>query len=131
MNQETIKIIEHFQKATKYSFPEKVRKLSERDIEWYYADLVQQQQTYYGEDDSTYTTKLNFTTTPKRGADFSESKVVGALRAIERGDITYPEFLTRIVQAGTVSYTIFLKSKKVLYVGAKGETYSEPFPGEQ
>jgi uncharacterized protein YbcV (DUF1398 family) len=130
MNQETINTIERFQKATTYCFPEKVKTLAEKGVDWYYADLIQHQQTYYGRDESTYTTALPLVTTPKSSTDFSETKVIEALRAIERGDITYPEFLTRIAQAGTVSYTIFLRGKKVLYVGAKGETYTEPFPGE-
>ena len=91
---------------------------------------TQQQQTYYDKDASTHTMALPLSTAPKSGIAFSESKLIEALRAVQGRKITYLEFLTRIVDAGIVHYTVFLRGKKVLYVGAKGETYTEPFPGE-
>ena len=48
--------------------------------------------------------------------------------AIE-GKSDYLGFAKECVQAGVTDYVAFLEGKKVLYMGARGETHTEWFPG--
>ena len=131
MKQETIDIIERNMQASfsgEYTFPQIVKNLIEAGIERYYTDLIGLQNIYYTTDGSFYTSKLPYSQPPKRGEIFSEKDVIDAVRTIQRGEIIYPEFLNRVLKAGTVSYNAFLLGRQVHYVGAKGEIYIEPFP---
>lgn len=112
----------------KGSFPETIKKLMSVDIDRYYADLVRLEVTYYGKDGSTYQTKMPSNHTYKIGDVFCQESLVDALRTIQRGEITYHEFLERATKAGTVSYTVFITGRQVPYFGAKGEMYIEHFP---
>ena len=131
MSKDVIKIIEHGEQASfkgELSFPERVKSLIDAGIERYYIDLTGVQAIYYATDGSMYTAKLPYPNPPVRGDIFSEKDVVEAVRAIQRGEIIYPEFLNRIIKAGVVNYTAFLGGKQVHYIGAKGEIYIEHFP---
>jgi DNA-binding MarR family transcriptional regulator/uncharacterized protein YbcV (DUF1398 family) len=108
-------------------FPEWVATLKDAGIERYYADLVALQVTYYSTDHA-HTAKLPYLNPPTRGEIFSEDELVGAIRASQRGEILYPEFLNRAIKAGVVSYTVYLSGKQVQYMGEKGEIHIEHFP---
>lgn len=112
------------------AFPDVVKKLMDGNVAHYYTDLITFQKTYYAIDGSIHTSKLPYTNSSVIGNIFSEKDVVEALRAIQRGDIEYPEFLDRIIRAGVINYTAFLLGKQVHYVGAKGDIYIEHFPGQ-
>ena len=134
MNKDIITIIEQStQESFKEtgSFPERVKTLIDAGIERYYADLIGRQTTYYATDGSMHTSKMPYPNPPIRGSIFSERDVIEALRTIQRGEISYSEFLNRIIKGGTVNYTVFLLGKQVHYVGAKGEIYIERFPGQK
>jgi uncharacterized protein YbcV (DUF1398 family) len=133
MNKDIINMIGHStQKSfTKDgSFLERVKTLIDAGIERYYTDLSGIQTIYYGIDGSIYTEKMPYPNPPLRGEKFSEKDVIEALRAIQRGEIIYPEFLNRIIKAGAVNYTVFILGDQVHYVGVKGEIYIEHFPGK-
>lgn len=133
MNKNTIEIIEYNQRASfsgEYTFPEVVRNLVDTGIERYYVDLVGLQKIYYAGAGSLYVSKLSYPTPFPIGEKFSEKEVIEALRAIQKGRISYPDFLDLIMKAGTVNYTVFIHGKQVHYVGSKGEIYIENFPGE-
>lgn len=131
MNKDVINIIERAEQASftgGISFPERVKSLIEAGIQHYYVDLIALQTTYYASDESMYTAKLPYPNPPARGEVFSKKEVIEALRAIQRGEISYPDFLTHIIKAGVINYTAFLLGKQVHYLGAKGEIYIEHFP---
>jgi uncharacterized protein YbcV (DUF1398 family) len=65
------------------------------------------------------------------GAAFNEEDVVGAVRAIQRGEIGYARFLRRITTAGCASYRVFIKGRKAVYCGRDGRIYVENFPNPQ
>ena len=131
MDKRTMDIIEHNLKGSfsgEHTFPEAVKNLIAAGIERYYIDLVALKKTYYAMDGTHCTIQLPYQNDLKTGESFSEKEVIDALRTIQRGDIIYPEFLNRIIKAGTVNYTAFLLGKQVHYVSAKGEIYIEYFP---
>jgi uncharacterized protein YbcV (DUF1398 family) len=53
---------------------------------------------------------------------------VAAIRASQRGESTYREFLRRISAAGVVYYTVHMQGRKAIYFGRHGDFYIEPFP---
>lgn len=134
MNKEIINIIEDSTKKSftkEDAFPERVKTLIGAGIERYYTDLSGIKTIYYGTDGATYTEKMPYPNPPKRGDTFSEKDIIEALRAIQQGEITYPDFLNRIIKAGVVNYTVFLLGRQAHYVGGKGEIYIERFPGNK
>lgn len=108
-------------------FPEWIATLKDAGVERYYADLVALQVTYYSTN-HVHTAKLPYPNPPARGETFSENELVGAIRASQRGEILYPDFLNRAIKAGVVSYTVYLSGKQVQYMGATGEIHTEHFP---
>lgn len=51
-----------------------------------------------------------------------------AIRASQRGELKYPQFLARAMAAGCVGYQVWLEGRHVLYFGRRGEQHLERFP---
>jgi uncharacterized protein YbcV (DUF1398 family) len=112
----------------KVSFPERIHNLSKIGIERYYVDLMKLEITYYSQDgDESYVERLLIENIPALAIDFDKTKVIEAIRASQKGEIDYQTFLRNIIAAGTVSYTVYLDGKQVIYVGRKGEFHTENF----
>ncbi|MBN9288029.1 MAG: hypothetical protein BGO43_00785 [Gammaproteobacteria bacterium 39-13] len=112
----------------KLPFPEVIKHLTEIGIERYYTDLTKMEKIFYAQNGETYTERLLIDSMPKMGENFNKDKIIETLREIQRGEIDYSTFIRRIVSFGTVSYTVYIDGKHVVYVGRKGETYIEHFP---
>ncbi|HUZ11730.1 MAG TPA: hypothetical protein VMU93_02615 [Caulobacteraceae bacterium] len=59
---------------------------------------------------------------------FDEAAVDASVKAIQRHEIGYAEFLRRIMRAGCARYGVFLDGRKAVYFGRQGESLTEPFP---
>lgn len=110
----------------KISFPEVVRRLHEAGVERYHADLTRDETTYYlpcGE------SHVFATDGPREtiAEAFDAAAVERAVRAIQRGEIIFPEFLGRIRAAGCVGYFTQITGRRVQYVGRTGEMHVENF----
>jgi uncharacterized protein YbcV (DUF1398 family) len=112
------------------AFPDVVRTLTAERVESYRADLVRMEETFYMPDGTTHVEKLEFPKLPI-GEEFDAADVVAAIRDSQAGKCKYPEFLTRVMNAGTTSYVAYLKGKRVIYFGRKGEFHVEEFPRAQ
>lgn len=111
----------------KITFPEVVRRLHEAGIERYHVDLTRDEATYYlpcGESHA-------FATGGPRESiaeAFDAAAVERTVRAIQRGEIIFPEFLRRIMTAGCVGYFTQIAGRRVQYVGRTGDMHVEHFP---
>ena len=112
----------------KGSFPEAVQMMRDAHIERYHVDFVRLEATYYAKDGSSYQTKMPTDRTYRISDVFCEESLINTLRTIQRGEITYPEFIEGATKAGAVSYTVYITGRQVPYFGKKGETYVEHFP---
>jgi uncharacterized protein YbcV (DUF1398 family) len=65
---------------------------------------------------------------PEIGPDFDADRVAATVKAIQRGEIGYAEFLRRIMGAGCSHYEVYIDGRKAMYFGRDGEFYTEPFP---
>lgn len=111
----------------KVSFPERIHNLSKVGIERYYVDLMKLEITYYSQAGKTYVEPMLIENIPAIAVNFDKAKVIGAIRANQQGKIDYQSFLGEIIAAGTVSYTVYLDGKQVIYVGRNGESHTENF----
>jgi uncharacterized protein YbcV (DUF1398 family) len=111
----------------KITFPEVVRKLTQAGVERYHTDLCCDEHVYYMPNGETHVEPMGL---PSQliAAEFSDAGVDAAVRAIQRGEIQYTEFLRRIMEAGCVGYFVLLAGRQAQYFGRKGEMHIEKFP---
>jgi uncharacterized protein YbcV (DUF1398 family) len=109
-------------------FPEAVRQLEAAGVERYHTDLVGQTKTYHGKAGQSHIEPFpDFASMPV-ALVFSAVQVKEAISAIQRQQIAYREFLSRIIAAGTATYDVFITGRKAIYFGRMGDFYIEPFP---
>lgn len=114
--------------AGRATFPETVGRMVATGVERYAADLTRLETMHYGLDGSTHAEPIPLADPPAVPADFSAESVRAAIAASRRGEIGYPEFLRRVMLAGTASYIAYLNGRKVVYSGRNGDLHVEPFP---
>ena len=112
------------------SFLEQVDRLRATGVRRYEVDLLSREKRYYSTDDEVETEPMPITWPAPSTTTFSVDGVKAALIETQQGRITYPEFLRRIMLAGTASYTVFIIGRKAMYTGRDGDSYVEPFPGQ-
>jgi len=108
-------------------FPQVVMKLAEAGSERYQADFQKGATTYYLPDGTSHSEALLVPDT-EIAADFSASVVAAAVKSAQRGEISYQEFVDRVMAAGCVGYTVFIAGRRVIYGGRRGEQQIELFP---
>lgn len=115
--------------ASSLAFPQVVAKLMEAGVEWYHADLLRSEKTYYLPDGQSHAVaNAPVSQTPAR--QFSASGVESAIRAIQTQAITYKEFCERIGAAGCVGYLVSFPGRQAIYFGRTGVSHIEPFPNK-
>lgn len=128
MNTETIHEACKLSVANSLLFPDLVRRLAEAGVESYYADLIQLQKTYYAANGEVCLSRLEIEPIGPVGEHFNSAQVQEAVKAIQRGIITYVEFLRWLVAAGTFAYTVHIRGRRALYLGRAGDFHVENFP---
>jgi len=113
--------------AGKIPFPEVVRRLHEVGVERYHVDLTRDETTYYLPCGESHVFATGASRDPI-AEPFDGAAVEGAVRAIQRGEIIFPEFLRQIMTAGCVGYFTQIAGRRVQYVGRTGDMHVEPFP---
>ena len=109
------------------AFQEVVAKLRAVGCEQYHADFRRQEKTYYLPDGESHIEPLPIRSRPIAQV-FSSESVIAALRAIQVGQISYPEFLGRIMEAGCVGYFVYIPGRRAVYLGRQGDLHVEHFP---
>jgi len=109
------------------TFPEVVRTLIQANCEGYLKDLAAHTVTFYMPDGTTHTEPLTLPI-PSISDTFDEAALIQAIRAAQRDEIRYPEFITRAVRAGTATYRVCISGERAVYLGRKGDVHIEHFP---
>lgn len=109
-------------------FPQVVQRLATAGVRSYRADLIGLRKSYYDGGAEVHDHPMPLTDGPDIADEFREREVVAAVRAIQRAEIGYAEFLRRIMQAGCASYSVFFGGRKAMYFGRDGAHYTEKFP---
>lgn len=111
----------------KITFPEVVARLGKAGVELYYTDLLAPSKTYYSKSEA-YVVPGSLESEKVLGPVFNSDAVAHAIRQIQTGKIQYQEFLRLIMEAGVISYFVFIKGRKAIYFGKLGEQHVESFP---
>jgi uncharacterized protein YbcV (DUF1398 family) len=114
--------------AGRMTFPETVMRMLETGVERYDADLTLMEKTHYGTEGSTHVEPIPLVDAPAVPTEFSPESVQDAIMAIRKREIDYPEFLRKVMAAGTSSYSVYLNGRKAIYFGRNGAFHVEPFP---
>jgi uncharacterized protein YbcV (DUF1398 family) len=109
-------------------FPEVVRRMLEAGVESYLVDLARSEDVVYLRDGSTLKLGMHMVLDPV-AENFSEAGIVAAIRAAQKDEIRYPEFMRQASASGVVAYWAFLTGRKVIYFGRNGDFHIEHFPG--
>jgi uncharacterized protein YbcV (DUF1398 family) len=112
-------------------FPLIVQKLASAGVASYNADLITLRKTYYDAGAESVDEVLPLTDTPVIAAQLDPAAVQGAVKAIQRHEIGYADFLRRIMEAGCSSYQVFFNGRKAMYFGRDGAFLTEPFPAAE
>jgi uncharacterized protein YbcV (DUF1398 family) len=109
-------------------FPVVVGQLAAAGVTSYTADLVTRRKTYYNASAQSHDEAMPLTDAPNIASAFDGERVAATVKAIQRREIGYAEFLRRIMAAGCSHYEVFFNGRKALYFGRDGAIYTEPFP---
>lgn len=127
MNYESIKECTVLSEQEKIPFLEVVSRLNANGIDVYYADLLTLTKTYYSENNA-FSIPFEVKAEKIVKEEFSSEKIIQAIRLSQSGKIKYQEFLRLAMEAGVISYFVFIKGRKAIYLGRKGEQHVENFP---
>jgi uncharacterized protein YbcV (DUF1398 family) len=109
-------------------FPAVVQRLASAGVKAYQADLIALRKTYYDGGASALDEPMPLAQAPQAAEAFDASAVERCVRAIQRRELGYAEFLRGLMRAGCVRYGVFFEGRKVIYFGRQGECLTEPFP---
>ena len=109
------------------TFPEIVGRLREMGVERYHVDYTRHEATYYLANGDSHVVSVIHPAV-EIADEFSASGVEGAIRASQRGEITYTQFLERTMAAGCVGYFVQIVGARAQYFGRHGDLHLEPFP---
>jgi uncharacterized protein YbcV (DUF1398 family) len=109
-------------------FPVVVGRLAAAGVTSYTADLVTLCETYYDAGNQSHDEAIPLTDVANIGPAFDGDRVAATVKAIQRQEIGYAEFLRRIMAAGCSHYEVFFKGGKAMYFGRDGQFYTEQFP---
>lgn len=113
------------------TFGETIGHMNTDGVEWYLANLIMGDKTHYATDGSHITVEDPEGFHLAIAEKFDADGVVAAIRAIQKQEIKYPEFMRRIAAAGVTYYTVHLQGRKAIYFGRHGDFYIEPFPQQK
>lgn len=108
------------------SFHEVVDNLTEIGVERYHADYSRREGTYYMPNGQSLVVWMKYPSTVVAEA-FSLPAMKSAIGQVQRKEIKYPDFVTKIMAAGCVGCFIQITTRRILYFGRNGEVHVEPF----
>jgi uncharacterized protein YbcV (DUF1398 family) len=109
------------------NFGEIVMKLMAEGVESYRVDFVRKEKIFYMPSGETHIVKLPFKN-HIIAVDFNAEGIQSAIKASQRGELKFIDFIPRALDAGVTSYMVFMSGKKVIYFGRKGDSHTELFP---
>ena len=109
-------------------FSKIIPRLASAGVASYTADLVKLRNTYYDAGSEAFDEALPLKEGPAIAAAFDPQAVAATVKAIQRGEIGYAEFLRRIMSSGCSHYEVFIAGRKAMYFGRDGDFYTELFP---
>ena len=131
MNENTRRVIQSTFEASNQGsihFAEVIAQLMGVQVESYHVDYRSGRATYFLPDGATL--DCGFDKPQQTIAEaFNGDAVRAAILGAQQGRVMYPEFKILSQRAGCIGYTVWIAGRHVSYLGRKGETHIERFPG--
>ncbi len=109
-------------------FGEVIARLVGAQVESYHVDYRAGRATFHRPDGSTL--DCGFERPAEAIAEgFDGEAVRAAILGAQQGRVMYPEFKHLSQRAGCVGYTVWIAGRHVVYLGRRGESHVERFPG--
>lgn len=112
-------------------FAEIVGKLIAAGVEYYHVDYVALHMTYYSAAGDVIKTVIDYSDLPDVADDLDIHALKAAIVASQQHGQHYHDFSKRVMQAGVQGYIVFIRGKRVTYLGRAGDQHTEWFPGEK
>lgn len=109
------------------NFGQVIAQMIEAKVESYRVDFVRKETTYYMPDGENLVLPLPFED-HKLAELFCSDGIQSAIKASQRGELKYRQFIPKALDSGITSYVVYINGKKVIYFGRNGETHTELFP---
>jgi uncharacterized protein YbcV (DUF1398 family) len=109
------------------NFGQVVATMIEEKVESYRVDFIRKETTYYMPNGEFFVSPLPFED-HKLAEKFCADGIQSAIKASQRGELKYRQFIPKALESGITSYVVFFQGKKVIYFGRNGETHTELFP---
>jgi uncharacterized protein YbcV (DUF1398 family) len=103
-------------------FAEIVGRLIARGVEYYLVDYRTRQFTSYGVVGGVVVAPLPFEALPEIGVNFELSSLKTAIQDSQSRGQKFRDFSARAMSAGVQSYCVFLRGRRVLYLGRQGQS---------
>lgn len=129
MDLETIKECEQLS-MNDVAFPEVIKRLAAAGIERYFVDLSGLRKLFFNKSGESLILTFDFSG-PAIAELFDAQSVAASVKDIQQKNISYKDFLRRIMAAGCSHYEVFISGRKVLYFGRDGNHHIELFPGQK
>jgi uncharacterized protein YbcV (DUF1398 family) len=140
LSQELSIIWESVHSKTGLPFPQTVSRLMTLGVTRYHIDYVAATATSFVSSASSPSIIVDVAQLPAEhlakpltATAWNKEGLVAAIRKAQtmakEGKGDYPAFAAECVEAGVTDYVAFLDGKRVLYLGAKGDSHTEWFPG--
>lgn len=126
METENFKDTSDFSFTSKMPFSSLVTTLEKMGVESYRVDMAQKSTCYHMLNGEVMSESFYFDGDVAQG--FDDGEIRSAIFDIKNNYLEYKEFLKRIMDAGTASYTIFMTGRKIIFYGRNGDSYIENFP---
>ena len=94
-------------------------------VERFNLDFLRKEYCFYGPNNKIFSHDLPQKEEWVIGRRFDGTKIETAIKAIDSKQISALEFHQAIAHAGVVFGHVYLKSKKILYLGLEGDVYEE------
>jgi uncharacterized protein YbcV (DUF1398 family) len=112
-------------------YPEVVRRLIEKGVEYCHVDYVALRKTFYSAAGDVVTTPINDEGLPSVAAAFNAAALRAAILDSQRHGQSYRAFTHRVMAAGVQGYMAFLRGQRVTYWARGGDQHTEWFPGAE
>jgi uncharacterized protein YbcV (DUF1398 family) len=113
------------------TFPQTVAALLKLGVQKYHVDYVASTATAYAGSEVDVCEIPRHAPASGQPAPWNADGVVAAIREVQAGKVSYPEFSRLAMAAGVTNYFAFLEGKRVVYIGALGDLHTEWFPGSK
>jgi uncharacterized protein YbcV (DUF1398 family) len=127
LSNEQIQAISEASLQGRLPFPEVIAQLQAAGVEYYHADYAAMQTRYYSAEGTSVVHTILLDAPCPIAMYFDAAALQANILDSQLRGQTYKDFSLRATQAGVQSYYVFLRGRRVTYLGRTGDQHTERF----